>query len=239
MEAFKNGEDIYCASASKMFGVPVEKNGVNGHLRQKGKIAELACGYGGSIGAIKNMGGADLHLTDEELKALVNDWRKASPNIVKLWSDVQKAAEKAVLDKCSVDLGKLTFSYEKGILFIELPSKRRLAYVRPKVAKNDLGSNSITYEGNNSNKKWSKLETYGAKLVENITQGIARDLLLYSMATMNDMDIVGHVHDEIIVECNRDMTVEEVCSLMEKSPEWADGLPLRADGYECEFYMKQ
>lgn len=239
MEAFKNGEDIYCASASKMFGVPVEKNGVNGHLRQKGKIAELACGYGGSIGAIKNMGGADLHLTDEELKALVNDWRKASPNIVKLWSDVQKAAEKAVLDKCSVDLGKLTFSYEKGILFIELPSKRRLAYVRPKVAKNDLGNNSITYEGNNSNKKWSKLETYGAKLVENITQGIARDLLLYSMATMKDMDIVGHVHDEIIVECDRDMTVEEVCSLMEKSPEWADGLPLRADGYECEFYMKQ
>lgn len=239
LEAFKNGEDIYCASASKMFGVPVEKNGINGHLRQKGKVAELACGYGGSIGAIKNMGVAELHLTDEELKALVNDWRKASPNIVKLWDDVQKAAEKAVLDKSSVTIDKLTFSYEKGILFIELPSKRRLAYVRPKVGKNEFGKSIITYEGIDSNKNWSKLETYGAKLVENITQGIARDLLMYSMTTMKEMDIVGHVHDEIIVECDKDVTVYEVCRLMEKTPEWAEGLLLRAEGYECEFYMKQ
>ncbi len=239
MEAFKNGEDIYCASASKMFGVPVEKNGINGHLRQKGKIAELACGYGGSIGAIKNMGGSDLHLSDDELKTLVNDWRKASPNIVKLWSDVQKAAEKAILDKNSIILDKLTFSYEKGILFIKLPSKRRLAYVRPNVCKNNAGNNIITYEGIDSSKKWSKLETYGAKLVENITQGIARDLLLYSMTTMKDMDIVGHVHDEVIVECDKDTSVDEICRLMEKAPEWADGLLLRAEGYECDFYMKQ
>lgn len=239
MEAFKNGEDIYCASASKMFGVPVEKNGVNKELRQKGKIAELACGYGGSIGAIKNMGGSDLHLTDDELQVLVNDWRKASPNIVKLWGDVQKAAEKAILDKNSFILDKLIFSYEKGILFIELPSKRRLAYVRAKVGKNESGKNIITYEGIDSNKKWSKLETYGAKLVENITQGIARDLLMYSMNTMKNMDIVGHVHDEIIVECDKDTSVDEVCKLMEKAPEWADGLLLRAEGYECDFYMKQ
>ncbi|MBO5319578.1 MAG: DNA polymerase [Ruminococcus sp.] len=239
LEAFKNGEDIYCASASKMFGVPVEKNGINSHLRQKGKVAELACGYGGSIGAIKNMGGTELHLTDDELKALVNDWRKASPNIVKLWDDVQKAAEKAVLDKASVALGKLTFSYEKGILFIELPSKRRLAYIRPKVATNEFGKNIITYEGIDNNKKWAKLETYGAKLVENTTQGIARDLLMHSIATMKDMEIVGHVHDEIIVECDTDVTVDEVCGLMEKTPEWAEGLLLRAEGYECNFYMKQ
>jgi len=239
LEAFKNGEDIYCASASKMFGVPVEKNGVNGHLRQKGKVAELACGYGGSIGAIKNMGGTELRLTDDELKALVNDWRKASLNIVKLWDDVQKAAEKAVLDKSSVPLDKLTFSYEKGILFIELPSKRRLAYVRPKVGKNEFGKSIITYEGINSNKNWSKLETYGAKLVENITQGIARDLLMHSMSTMKDMEIVGHVHDEIIVECEKDVAVDEICRLMEKTPEWAEGLLLRAEGYECDFYMKQ
>lgn len=239
MEAFRNGEDIYCASASKMFGVPVEKNGVNGHLRQKGKIAELACGYGGSVGAIKNMGGSELKLSDDELKALVNDWRKASPNIVKFWKDVQKATEKAILDRSNVTLDRLCFSFKKGILFIELPSKRRLAYVRPKIVKSELGNNIITYEGVDSNKKWSKLETYGAKLVENITQGIARDLLMYSLNTLKNMDIVGHVHDEVIVECDKSMTVKEVCELMEKTPEWADGLLLRADGYECDFYMKQ
>lgn len=185
------------------------------------------------------MGGTELHLSDDEIMTLVADWRKASPNIVKLWGNVQKAAEKAILDKGSVVLGKLTFSYEKGILFIELPSRRRLAYVRPKVTKNKFDKNIISYEGIDSNKKWSMLETYGAKLVENITQGIARDLLLYSMTAMKDMDIVGHVHDEIIVECEEAVAVDAVCNLMEKAPEWADGLPLRADGYECEFYMKQ
>ena len=239
LQAFANGEDIYCASASKMFGVPVEKNGINGHLRQKGKIAELACGYGGSIGAIKAMGGTELKLSDDELYSLVDDWRRSSPNIVKFWSDVQSVAEKVITDKNSLTFDRLKFSYESGIFFIELPSGRRLAYVRPKVQKNDYGKNIITYEGVDGNKKWSRLETYGAKLVENITQGVARDLLMYSMATMKNMDIVAHVHDEVIIECGKDTTVEYVCNLMEQTPEWADGLLLRADGYECEFYMKQ
>lgn len=222
-----------------MFGVPVEKNSVNGHLRQKGKIAELACGYGGSIGAIKAMGGTELKLNDDELYSLVDDWRKSSPNIVKLWGDVQLVAEKVITDRSSMTFGRLKFSYESGIFFIELPSERRLAYVRPKVEKNNSGKNIITYEGVDSSKKWSRLETYGSKLIENITQGIARDLLMYSMRTMQDMDIVGHVHDEVIVECDKDITVQQVCGLMEKTPEWADGLLLRADGYECEFYMKK
>lgn len=237
--AFANGEDIYCASASKMFGVPVEKNGVNGHLRQKGKIAELACGYGGSIGAIKAMGGTELNLTDDELYSLVDDWRRSSPNIVKLWGDVQSVAVKIITDQSSMTFGRLKFSYELGIFFIELPSGRRLAYIRPKVEKDENGKTIITYEGVGDNKKWMRLETYGAKLVENITQGVARDLLLHSMATMQDMDIVGHVHDEVIVECTPDTTVEKVCHLMEQTPDWAEGLLLRADGYECEFYMKQ
>lgn len=239
MEAFANSEDIYCACAAKMFGVPVEKNGVNGHLRQKGKIAELACGYGGSIGAIKAMGGTELNLTDDELYSLVEDWRKTSPNIVKLWSDVQSVAVKVITDQSSMTFGRLKFSYEIGILFIELPSGRRLAYVRPKVEKDDNGKTIITYEGVGDNKKWLRLETYGAKLVENITQGIARDLLLHAMAAMKDMEIVGHVHDEVIVECDPDTSVEQVCHLMEQTPDWAEGLLLRADGYECEFYMKQ
>jgi len=239
MEAFANGEDIYCACAAKMFGVPVEKNGVNGHLRQKGKIAELACGYGGSIGAIKAMGGTELNLTDDELYSLVEDWRKTSPNIVKLWSDVQSVAVKVITDQSSMTFGRLKFSYEIGILFIELPSGRRLAYVRPKVEKNNDGKRIITYEGVGENKKWLRLETYGAKLVENITQGVARDLLLHAMAAMKDMDIVGHVHDEVIVECDPGTSVEQVCHLMEQTPNWAEGLLLRADGYECEFYMKQ
>ena len=239
IQAFAHGEDIYCASASKMFGVPVEKNGVNGHLRQKGKIAELACGYGGSVGAIKAMGGTELKLSDDELYSLVMDWRKSSPNIVKLWGDVQNIAEKVITDKNSLTLDRLKFSYESGIFFIELPSGRRLAYIRPKVERDDNGKNIITYEGVDGNKKWSRIKTYGAKLTENITQGIARDLLIYSMRTLQNMDIVGHVHDEVIVECDKDVTVEYVCRLMEQTPEWAEGLLLHADGYECEFYMKQ
>lgn len=184
------------------------------------------------------MGGSDLKLTDDELHMLVNDWRKASPNIVRLWEEVQLAVEKAIIDRNSNTFDKLVFSYEKGILFIELPSRRRLAYVRPKVEQGSYGKNIITYEGVDDNRKWSRLETYGPKLVENITQGIARDLLMYLMTTMQDMSIVGHVHDEFIVECDKDVTVPQVCSLMERTPDWADGLFLRADGYECEFYMK-
>ena len=239
MQAFANGEDIYCASASKMCGVPVEKNGTNGHLRQKGKIAELACGYGGSIGAIKAMGGTELKLSDDDLFKLVDDWRNSSPNIVKFWGDVQRAAEKVITDQCGMTCGKLRFSYESGIFFIELPSRRRLAYVRPKVEKDDNGKNIITYEGIANSHKWNRLKTYGAKLAENITQGVARDLLLYAMQNMQDMEIVGHVHDEVIIECTPDVSVEQVCELMGQTPEWAEGLLLRADGYECAFYMKQ
>lgn len=199
----------------------------------------VACGYGGSIGAIKAMGGTELNLTDDELYSLVEDWRRSSPNIVKLWSDVQSVAVKVITDQSSMTFGRLKFSFEIGILFIELPSDRRLSYVRPKVEKDDNGKTIITYEGVGDNKKWLRLKTYGAKLVENITQGIARDLLLHSMAAMKDMDIVGHVHDEVIVECDPDTSVEQVCHLMEQTPDWAEGLLLRADGYECEFYMKQ
>lgn len=204
-----------------------------------GTAIELACGYGGSIGAIKAMGGAELKLSDDELYSLVEDWRSSSPNIVKLWGDVQSVAVKVITDQSSITFGRLKFSYEIGIFFIELPSGRRLAYVRPKVEKDDNGKTIITYEGVGDNKKWMRLRTYGAKLVENITQGIARDLLLHSIAALKDMDIVGHVHDEVIVECALDTSVETVCRMMEQTPDWAEGLLLRADRYECEFYMKQ
>lgn len=185
------------------------------------------------------MGGTELKLSDDELYSLVDDWRRSSPNIVKFWSDVQSVAVKVITDKSSMTFGRLKFSYEIEIFFIELPSGRRLAYVRPKVEKDDEVKTIITYEGVDGNKKWSRLETYGAKLVENIAQGVARDLLMYSMTTMQSMDIVGHVHDEVIVECDTDTTVEQICGSMEKAPEWAEGLLLRADGYECEFYMKK
>lgn len=239
LDAFANGEDIYCASASKMFGVPVEKNGENGHLRQKGKIAELACGYGGSINAIKAMGGTELKLSDDELHDLVTDWRKSSPNIEKFWGDVQATAVKAIEDHNSLTLGRLTFSYESGILFIKLPSGRRLAYVRPKVEKDDNGKIVITYEGIEKGKNWTRITTRGSKLAENITQGVARDLLINSMIALQGYSIVGHVHDEIIAECGKDASVEQLCRLMEQTPAWADGLLLRSDGYECDFYMKQ
>ena len=207
-------------------------------LKEK-KMAELACGCGGSIGAIKAMGGTELKLSDDDLFKLVDDWRNSSPNIVKFWGDVQRAAEKVIIDQCGMTCGKLRFSYESGIFFIELPSRRRLAYVRPKVEKDDNGKNIITYEGIDNSHKWNRLKTYGAKLVENITQGVARDLLLYAMQNMQDMEIVGHVHDEVIIECTPDVSVEQVCELMGQTPKWAEGLLLRADGYECAFYMKQ
>lgn len=185
------------------------------------------------------MGGTELKLSDDDLFKLVDDWRSSSPNIVKFWGDVQRAAEKVITDQCGMTCGKLRFSYESGIFFIELPSRRRLAYVRPKVEKDDNGKNIITYEGIDNSHKWNRLKTYGAKLVENITQGVARDLLLYAMQNMQDMEIVGHVHDEVIIECTPDVSVEQVCELMGQTPEWAEGLLLRADGYECTFYMKQ
>lgn len=236
MDAFAAGEDIYCASASKMFGVPVVKHGVNGHLRQKGKVAELACGYGGSVGAMKAMGGADM--TDEELKQIVTDWRQASPHIVQLWWDVESAAIRAVSNKTSAETHGIRFSYESGFLFIELPSSRRLAYVKPRIEENRFGNDSITYYGVGASKKWQRLETYGGKLVENIVQATARDLLMYSMQTLSHCFIVATVHDEMIIECSRNVSLPVVCEQMARTPAWADGLVLRADGYECEFYRK-
>lgn len=236
MQAFAEGKDIYCASASKIFGVPVVKHGENGHLRQKGKVAELACGYGGSVGAMKAMGGAEM--SDAELKQLVTDWRTASPHIVQLWWDVENAAIKAVRDKTETETHGIHFSYESGFLFIRLLSGRRLAYVKPRIGENRFGGDSITYEGIGTNRKWERLETYSGKLVENIVQATARDLLFYSMQTLSQSFIVGHIHDEMIIECPKDTKLEEICQQMARTPDWAKGLLLRADGYECSFYKK-
>lgn len=238
MKAFANGEDIYCASASKMFGVPVVKHGENGHLRQKGKISELACGFGGSVGAMKAMGADSLGLSDTELKQIVTDWRTASPHIVQLWWDVENAAIKAVRDKTETETHGIHFSYESGFLFIKLLSGRRLAYVKPRIGENRFGGDSITYEGIGTGRKWERLETYSGKLVENIVQATARDLLFYSMQTLSQYFIVGHIHDEMIIECPKDTKLDEICQQMARTPDWAKGLLLRADGYECSFYKK-
>ncbi|MBR2912505.1 MAG: DNA polymerase, partial [Oscillospiraceae bacterium] len=236
MQAFANGEDIYCASAARIYGVPVEKHGMNGHLRQKGKVAELACGYGGSVGAMKAMGGAEM--SDKELKQIVTDWRQASPHIVQLWWDVESAAIRAVSGKTKTETHGIHFSYEAGFLFIELPSGRRLAYVKPRIEENRFGGESITYGGVGANKKWQRLETYSGKLVENIVQAIARDLLFHAMKTLSHCFIVAHIHDEIIIECSPDVSLDVICEQMARVPDWAEGLLLRADGYECEFYKK-
>ena len=238
MKAFANGEDIYCASASKMFGVPVVKHGENGHLRQKGKISELACGFGGSVGAMKAMGANSLGLSDTELKQIVTDWREASPHITELWWAVDRAVKKAVKEKTATKTHGLLFSYEAGFLFIRLPSGRRLAYAKPYIGKNKFGGESVTYMGINAQKKWDRLESYGPKFVENCVQGIARDLLMYSMQTLSQYFIVGHIHDEMIIECPKDTKLDEICQQMARTPDWAKGLLLRADGYECSFYKK-
>ena len=238
MKAFANGEDIYCASASKMFGVPVVKHGENGHLRQKGKISELACGFGGSVGAMKAMGADSLGLSDTELKQIVTDWREASPHITELWWAVDSAVKKAVKEKTATKTHGLLFSYEAGFLFIRLPSGRRLAYAKPYIGKNKFGGESVTYMGINAQKKWDRLESYGPKFVENCVQGIARDLLMYSMQTLSQYFIVGHIHDEMIIECPKDTKLDEICQQMAITPDWAKGLLLRADGYECSFYKK-
>ena len=238
MKAFANGEDIYCASASKMFGVPVVKHGENGHLRQKGKISELACGFGGSVGAMKAMGADSLGLSDTELKQIVTDWREASPHITELWWAVDRAVKKAVKEKTATKTHGLLFSYEAGFLFIRLPSGRRLAYAKPYIGKNKFGGESVTYMGINAQKKWDRIESYGPKFVENCVQGIARDLLMYSMQTLSQYFIVGHIHDEMIIECPKDTKLDEICQQMARTPDWAKGLLLRADGYECSFYKK-
>ena len=238
MDVFANNGDIYCQSASAMFKVPVEKHGVNGHLRQKGKIAELACGYGGSVGALKAMGAIDMGLQEEELEPLVKSWREANPHIVEMWWTVDKAIKTAVRNRTKTETHGLKFIYKSGMLFIELPSGRRLAYVKPKIEINQYGSESVTYEGVGATKKWERLESYGPKFVENIIQAISRDILCYAMQRLSYCFIVGHVHDEMIIECSKEMSLEKVCEQMGETPPWIKGLLLRADGYECEFYKK-
>ncbi|MFP1706855.1 DNA polymerase [Gardnerella swidsinskii] len=238
MRVFEEGKDIYCSSASQMFGVPVEKHGVNGHLRQKGKIAELALGYGGSVGALKAMGALDMGLREDELQPLVDAWRKSNPMVTTLWWDVDRAVKQCVHEHVSVRTHNIVFTYKSGFLIIKLPSKRCLYYVKPRVEENKYGGESVTYEGVGSTKKWERLESYGPKFVENITQAIARDILLYAMQTLKEYRIVAHVHDEAIIETDKNVSVQSVCELMGRTPPWAEGLVLRADGYECEFYKK-
>ena len=238
MKVFADGKDIYCSSASQMFGVPVEKHGINGHLRQKGKIAELALGYGGSVGALKSMGALEMGLTEEELQPLVNAWRNANPMITSLWWDIDRAVKTTVREHISTEVAGLKFTYESGFLFMRLPSGRRLAYVKPRMGINKFGSESVTYEGVGSTKKWERLESYGPKFCENAIQAIARDILMYSMQTLCNCSIVAHVHDELIIEADRRMSLSAVCEQMGRTPPWAQGLLLRADGYECDFYKK-
>ena len=234
LDAFKNGEDIYCATASKMYGVPVVKHGINGELRQKGKQATLSCGYGGSVGALKAMGALDAGLKEDELQELVDTWRNANPHIVQFWWDVDKAIKKAYFDRVTVRLNKLLFNYKGSIMYITLPSGRSIAYVRFRVREDD----SITYEGKLQNNKWGEIESYGPKFVENIVQATSRDILCNSIHNLKDFEIVMHVHDEVVIEASKDTKLEEVTSPMSRSPAWANDLLLRADGYECDFYQK-
>lgn len=237
-EVFKNNGDIYCASASAMFHVPVEKHGKNSHLRQKGKIAELALGYGGSTGALKSMGALEMGLTEEELQPLVDAWRYSNPNIVRFWWDVDTAVKECLTYRTTTETHGIQFIYQSGMIFIHLPSGRRLCYVKPRFGENRFGGESITYEGIGSTKKWERIESYGPKFVENIVQAISRDLLMYALNNLRDYAICGHVHDEIIIECPKDTDLKEICSIMGQTPEWLPGIILRADGYETEFYKK-
>ncbi len=238
MKVFEEGKDIYCSSASQMFGVPVEKHGINGHLRQKGKIAELALGYGGSIGALKSMGALEMGLAEEELQPLVNAWRDANPMITMLWWDIDRAVKTTVKQRIHTEVHCLQFDYKSGFLFMTLPSGRRLAYVKPRMGVNQFGSESVTYEGVGATKKWERLESYGPKFTENAVQAIARDILMYAMQTLRCCSIVAHVHDELIIECDRRVSLDAICEQMGRTPPWAEGLLLRADGYECDFYKK-
>ena len=237
-EVFKNNGDIYCASASAMFGVPVEKHGENGHLRQKGKIAELALGYGGSVGALKAMGALDMGLEEEELQPLVDSWRSANLNIVRFWWDVDRCVKDTVKNRVAAETHGIRFFCQSGMLFIQLPSGRRLSYVKPHMGENRFGGEAVTYEGVGSTKKWERIESYGPKFVENIVQAISRDILAYAMRTLSHCFICGHVHDELIIECSMGVTIDAVCEQMGRTPPWISGLLLRADGYECSFYKK-
>ncbi|NVF11063.1 DNA polymerase [Anaerococcus sp. AGMB00486] len=239
LDAFENGEDIYCRTASRMFGVPVEKHGVNGHLRQKGKIATLACGYQGALGALKAMGGIEMGLSEDELQSIVDSWREANPNIVSLWWDIDSVVKRVVKTRSKERYKNLVISYEKGILFIELPSKRRLAYPKAKIGMNRFGGESVVYEGIVVGNKWDKIESYGGKFVENIVQAIARDILAEAMMRLEKkgFNIVMHIHDEVVIESDSS-SIEEINEIMSAVPEWAPGLILDADGFESEFYKK-
>ena len=237
-DVFKNGGDIYCASAERMFHCKVEKHGENSHLRQKGKIAELALGYGGSVGALKSMGALEMGMNENELQPLVDSWRNANSNIVNLWWDVDRCVKQVIKERNSANTHSIGFKYESGMLFIILPSGRRLCYVRPRIGENQFGGESVTYEGISTSKKWDRIESYGPKFVENIVQAISRDILCYAMKSLSDYYIVGHVHDELIIECKKDVAVDSICEQMSKTPPWMPGLVLSADGYETDFYCK-
>ena len=238
LKVFAENGDIYCASASAMFHVPVEKHGQNAHLRQKGKIAELALGYGGSVGALKSMGALEMGLAEEELQPLVDAWRTSNPNIVQLWWDVDNAVKTTVRQRLDTETHGIRFRYRSGMLFIVLPSGRQLCYVKPKMGTNKFGGESVTYEGVGSTKKWERIESYGPKFTENVVQAISRDILMYAMRTLSHCFIVGHVHDELIIECGMDVSLDAVCDQMGRTPPWIEGLNLRADGYETMFYKK-
>ena len=238
LRVFEGGGDIYCASASQMFHVPVEKHGVNGHLRQKGKIAELALGYGGSVGALKSMGALEMGLAEEELQPLVSAWRDSNPSITEFWWAVDRAVKECIKKRMPTETHGIRFSYESGMLFITLFSGRRLAYVKPRIGENQFGGESVTYMGVGGTKKWERLESYGPKFVENIVQAVSRDILCYAMRTLRNCAIVAHVHDEVIIEADPRMSVEAVCEQMSQTPPWAKGLLLRADGYSCSWYQK-
>ena len=237
-KVFAEEKDIYCASASQMFGVPVEKHGINSHLRQKGKIAELALGYGGSVGALKSMGALDMGLSEEELQPLVNSWRASNPMITAFWWDVDRAVKTAITQRIPTEVRSIRFFYKSGMLFIQLPSGRRLSYVKPRIGINQFGGESVTYEGVGTTKKWERIESYGPKFVENIVQAISRDILCHAMKTLRHCFIVGHVHDELIIECSPGVDLKAVCEQMGQSPEWMPDIQLRADGYETQWYRK-
>lgn len=238
LRVFEGGGDIYCASASQMFHVPVEKHGVNGHLRQKGKIAELALGYGGSVGALISMGALEMGLAEEELQPLVSAWRDSNPSITEFWWAVDRAVKECIKKRVPTETHGIRFDYQSGMLFITLFSGRRLAYVKPRIGENQFGGESVTYMGVGGTKKWERLESYGPKFVENIVQAVSRDILCYAMRTLRTCSVVAHVHDEIIIEADRRMSLPAVCEQMGRTPPWAKGLLLRADGYECSFYQK-
>lgn len=237
-KVFAEGKDIYCASASQMFGVPVEKHGINGHLRQKGKIAELALGYGGSVGALKSMGALEMGLSEEELQPLVSSWRSSNPMITAFWWDIDRAVKTTITQRLPTEVRGIKFFYKSGMLFIKLPSGRLLSYVKPRIGENQFGGESVTYEGVGSTKKWERIESYGPKFVENIVQAVSRDILCNAMKTLRHCFIVGHVHDELIIECSADVDLNVICKQMGRSPDWMPDILLRADGYETQFYKK-